>query len=178
MAYASLEDSIRLLEGGAPAQVLRLTRRVRHVPVALDRDGGIAVTMFLRRGVSGEPWIDVHCLALVDNAWRWLGGGEGTHGDSILGPRAPFDGAGGVGVIVGGGGVKLEDESIQRDSDWASWAELRLPAGIAALQVARRRIPVAAHGAAVVVWTSSQPPWVAGLSDSAAVLGHVPLHQG
>ncbi len=63
MAYSALEESVRLLEGtDAIPQTLHLSRRVRHIPVAVDRDGDVAATMFLRRGVSGEPWIDVHSL--------------------------------------------------------------------------------------------------------------------
>lgn len=38
------------------------SRGGRFLPVAADADGDIAVTMFLRRGVSGLPWLE---------AWTW-----------------------------------------------------------------------------------------------------------
>ena len=79
MAYAVLEESVRLLEGlDAPASVLHLSRRIRHLPVAVDREDDVAATMFLRRGVSGEPWIDVHSLVRSEGRWRPLGGGSGN----------------------------------------------------------------------------------------------------
>jgi hypothetical protein len=49
LVYDALAESVRLLEGAPPASEARLSRRVRHLPLALDRDDDVAATMFLRR---------------------------------------------------------------------------------------------------------------------------------
>lgn len=46
VAYSALDESLRLLQGAPPEQTARLSRRRRHVPLAVDRDGDVAATMF------------------------------------------------------------------------------------------------------------------------------------
>ncbi len=139
----------------------------------------MAVTMFLRRGVSGEPWLDVHCLARTGATWRLLGGGSGNIDERIFGARRHLADAQNLGVILGGGGVKLQKRGFPAPGTrWASWAELWLPEDVAALRVRDRHIPVAAHGVAVVMWTSRQSPRVVALDDAARRLGPVPLLYG
>jgi len=176
VAYAALEESVRLLQGGTPSRVLRLSRRTRHVPVAVDRDGDVAVTMFLRRGVSGEPWIDVHSLERAGGKWRLLGGGGGNAGDTLFVPRPNRGQAGSPGITLDGGGtVRNGDRLVSWGVRWVRWAELRLAAEVAALEVRGRRIPVAEHGVAVVVWTSRNRPAVMALGRADDELGRVPL---
>src|SRR3954454_534314 len=86
MSYDALAESLRLLDGAPPAQVARLSRRVRFLPLAVDRDGDVAATCFLRRGVSGAALLDTHLLERTADRWRLLGGGGGP-GDHALLPR-------------------------------------------------------------------------------------------
>jgi hypothetical protein len=59
-------------------------------------------------------------------------------------------------------------------NDWVSWAEVRAAEEVSVLRVNTRLVPVAGHGCAVVVWTQ-EPPRVAALDASGAVLGSVPV---
>src|SRR3954470_3393596 len=103
MSYDALAESLRLLDGNPPSQVARLSRRVRFVPLAVDRDGDVAATTFLRRGVSGVALLDTHVLERTADRWRLLGGGGGP-GDHALQPR-PGRAEIGVAVCPGAGGV-------------------------------------------------------------------------
>lgn len=60
------------------------------------------------------------------------------------------------------------------ESRWVGWAELRAAQEVAVLRVGDRRLPVARHGMAVVVWVDD-PPVVTGLDSSGIVLGAVPM---
>jgi hypothetical protein len=175
VSYDALAESVRLL-GGAPASHdARLSRRVRFVPLAVDRDDDVAATMFLRRGVSGVPVMEVHTLELIDGGWRLLGGGGGS-GDEASDPRRPLADLGALAVSHGGGGTARTRSSrfgFGRDG-WVSWAELRLAAEVAALRVADRLLLVPGHGSAVVVWTR-RTPRVAALDASGTVLGWIPV---
>lgn len=175
MSYDALAESVRLLQGAPPAGEARLSRRVRFVPLAADRDGDVAATMFLRRGVNGIPEIDVHSLELYDGRWRMLGGSGGP-GAPALEPRPDRASLQAPAVCFGSGGTA---RSSSRSLGWAPnpwvwWAELRAAREVAALGVGERRIPVAAHGMAIVVWTD-RPPGVSALDASGVVLGPVPL---
>jgi hypothetical protein len=64
VSYDALTESVRLLEGAALPKDARLSRRVRFLPLAVDRDDDVAATWFLRRGVSGSC-LEVHALELA-----------------------------------------------------------------------------------------------------------------
>jgi hypothetical protein len=51
---------------------------------SLTGDGRVAATMFLRRGVSGDAWVDVHSLELTTT---------GNHGVAVVvwGTKRPLD---------------------------------------------------------------------------------------
>jgi hypothetical protein len=173
--YDVLAESVALLEGAPLADSARLSRRIRHVPLAVDRDGDVAATMFLRRGVSGVPEVDVHTLELTGGGWRLLGGGSGA-GDEVTEPRPRLADLGSPAVSHGGGGTARTTRGRLGwpRHDWISWAELRLAEEVAALRVGTRLVPVALHGCAVVVWVH-RPPAVAALDAAGAVLGPVVL---
>lgn len=175
MAYNALEESLRLLAGGGAPDVARLTRRVRHVPLAVDRHGDVAATMFLRRGVSGEPWIDVHTLEHVEGEWRTMGGGSGDNGEAVLLPRRSVQETGRLATAMGGGGtVRNPNRPMPWGKVWVRWVELRAAAEVHTLMVAGRAVPVAPHGAAVVVWQTSSPPSITALDGAGRRLGRVP----
>lgn len=175
MSYDALAESLRLLEGGAPESEARLSRRVRFVPLAADRDGDVAATMFLRRGVSGVPELDVHSLELYDGRWRMLGGSGGP-GAAALEPRPDCASLQALAVSFGSGGTaRGSSRSLGwAPNPWVWWTELRAAREVAALGVGERRIPVAAHGMAIVVWTD-RPPEIAALDASGVVLGAIPV---
>src|SRR3954453_9971534 len=102
MSYDALAETLRLLDGPPPSQVARLSRRVRFLPLAVDRDGDVAATMFLRRGVSGVPLRDVNSLELTEGGWRMLGGGGGP-GDEATEARPRLADLGSPGVSHGQG---------------------------------------------------------------------------
>jgi hypothetical protein len=175
VSYDALAESLRLLEGASLPHAARLSRRIRHVPLAVDRDGDVAVTMFLRRGVSGFPLLDVNALELTDSGWRVLAGGGGP-GDGATAARRRIADLGGPAVSYGGGGTaraRIGWFGWIRD-DWVSWAELRVAEEVSAVRVETRLLPVADHGNAVVVWTRRRPRVVA-LDASGTVLGPITL---
>ncbi|WP_091647034.1 hypothetical protein [Micromonospora pallida] len=112
MAYDALAESLRLIISGLPDGPVRLSRRRRFGPVAVDVDGNVAATRFLRRGV-GCYWDETHLLA-VDNhgAWRTLGGGGSSDDEDPTAEEferarddlAPYQVAvsGSAGVVRGG----------------------------------------------------------------------------
>lgn len=175
MSYDALAESVRLLEGAPPASEARLSRRIRFVPLAADRDGDVAVTMFLRRGVSGVPELDVHSLELHDGRWRMLGGSGGP-GAAALEPRPHRASLQALAVSSGSGGTaRSSSRSLGWAPDpWVWWIELRVVREVAALGVGERRIPVGAHGMAIVVWTDRRPE-ISALDGSGVVLGSIPL---
>jgi hypothetical protein len=174
VSYDALAESVGLLEGAPLPPGARLSRRVRHVPLAVDRDGDVAATLFLRRGVSGVPLVDVHTLELTDAGWRMLGGGGGP-GREATAVRPRRAELGGLFLSYGQGGTTRTRRSwLGWKDEWVSWAELRLAEEIAVLRVDARLVPVAAHGCAVVIW-AGRPPTVAALSASGAVLGPISL---
>jgi hypothetical protein len=173
--YDVLAESVALLDGAPLPDAARLSRRVRHLPLAVDRDGDVAATMFLRRGVSGVPLVDVHALELTESGWRLLGGGSGP-GDGATEPRPGRAGLGGLAVSHAGGGTSRAGRGRfgWTRRDWVSWAEVRVAQEVSALRVDTRVVPVAGHGCAVVVW-AGRPPSVIGLDASGVVLGAVAL---
>ncbi|MGY1805004.1 hypothetical protein ACI78T_17115 [Blastococcus sp. SYSU D00922] len=175
MSYDALAESVRLLDGARLPDVARLSRRIRHLPLAVDRDGEVAVTMFLRRGVSGVPLVETHVLARTGGTWRVLGGGGGP-AYAVLEPRQPLADLGAPAVSHGGGGVASSGDRPWRRSDWISYAELEAAAEVAALRVGSRLLPVPGHGCAIVVWRR-EPPAVDALDASGAVLGAVDLNR-
>ena len=176
MAYKALEESIRLLEGGSPSEVARLSRRVRQVALAVDRDGRVAATMFLRRGVSGDPCLDVHALDLTDSGWRLLGGGGASGQEDLLTDRPRLTDLGAPAVQLGSGGtVRHADLVMPGESDWVRWAEVRAAVEVASLQVNERRVPLHDHGVAVVVWGTTRLPHIAALGADGSRLGLVRL---
>ncbi len=77
MGYDALTESLRLIESRELAPVTRLSRRRRHVSMAVDVAGDIAVTMFLRRSVGCNVQ-EIHVLAHHSGKWFMLGGGGGS----------------------------------------------------------------------------------------------------
>ncbi len=172
--YDARAESWRLLQGGPPADHVRLSRRVRHLPLAVDRDGDVAATMFLRRGISGAPVLEVHTFERASDGWRMLGGGGGGPRDELREPRPRMSDGAAVGFSAGAGCSSRRASTQFRGalSRWVWYAEIRLAQEVALLHVGDRRLVVAEHGLAVVVW-AEEPDAVVGLDPSGRALGTI-----
>jgi len=77
-------ESRRLIADGLPDRPVQLSRRRRFAPVAVDVDGDVAGTWFVRRGV-GCFWDEIHLLVHQANGWSYKGGGGGSSGEACAG---------------------------------------------------------------------------------------------
>ncbi|SCL44624.1 hypothetical protein GA0070606_0376 [Micromonospora citrea] len=163
MAYDALAESVRLIADGLPDQPVRLSRRRRFAPVAVDVDGDVAAARFLRRG-AGCFWDETHLLVRDDDGgWRRLGGGGSSSGyedrtaeafERARDDLAPHQ------VMVNGGAAVLQgpDRPPPWTGRWVRAATVLVGAGIAEFTVGDRRLPIPYHGHLVVVWGSRRPP--------------------
>lgn len=162
-------ESSRLLAGALPDNDVRLSRRRRFIPLAVDRDGDVAATMFLRRGVSGAPMLDVHLWERHADGWHYLGGGGGSASD--IGTARPDAAAWGApGWSPGFGGARGRPRPAG-EAWWVGYAQIRLAREVTSLQVGTRQLPVAAHGIAVVVWRDEPPASVEAVDAGSHGLG-------
>lgn len=176
MAYDQFAESIRLITEGLP-QVLppRLSRRRRFAPLAFDVDGRAAATLFVRRGVSGEPWIEEWTLERRGDGWHRLGGGAGNVGYNPLAPRPPAAQLGGCVVRAGSGWVRRKVPWYSLRARGISYARVRVSAEVEKLRVRDRWISVPEHGHQVVVWATHGAPRVEAWSSGGERLAVVDL---
>jgi hypothetical protein len=158
VAYDAWAESVRLIEDGLPDRPVRLSRRRRFAPVAVDVDGDVAAAWFVRRGVACF-WDDTHLLTRDEDGWRLLGGGGGSSG----GPWSTEEFERARGRLPAGAIETAGGSSVRRDGGpWAGWiraAELLVGPAVAAVVVDdRRRLAVPYHGRLVVVWAARRPP--------------------
>lgn len=177
MSYDAWEESTRLIEHGLPDVPDRLSRRRRFVPLAVDVDGDVAVTMFVRRGVNGEPWRDDWTLCRSQHGWRLLGGGSGNGMDNPLRdrPSAQFDG---LWLWMGSGATNRDAGRLLPipPARFIRHTALRVAAEVHAVEVAgRRRIVVPRHGTVCLVWGSRRPPALALLDADGYELERIDL---
>lgn len=191
MAYDVLAESIALIETGRAEPVLRLSRRRRFAPMAVDVAGDVAATLFARRGV-GRIWKEIHVLVLRDGEWTWLGGSSGDSDPELMADRPAVlreyfvigeEAVQGVdpravGVIVSGGGV-LDDcggsGGFRRRERWISYAELRVNAQVTSVRVGGRELVVPWHGHVMVVWSEREPPRAVAVDEGGKSLAEVQL---
>ena len=163
MAYDYVAESRRLIEDGLPDGPVRLSRRHRFAPLAVDVDGDVAAARFLRRGVACY-WDDTHLLTRhPEVGWLVLGGGGGSSGG--LWSAEEFVAARGS---VRPGAVETEGGSSVRDDrgrpPWIRAVGLVAAPEVAAVVVnGSRRIAVPPHGRLVVVWRSLRRPRLSAL---------------
>ena len=188
MVYDALAESIALIETRALHPILRLSRRRRFVPMAMDVAGDIAATMFLRRG-AGCVHEEVWQLSLRDGQWRMLGGGGGTSDDEArLADRpeiipqevhSPWSTLSGIDpqVLAGGGSAGGVHDSGGRNGffpwsgRWISYTTLFASAQVRTIRAANREITVPWHGRTLVTWVGRRPPKVSAYDGSGRCLG-------
>jgi hypothetical protein len=173
-----MAESRRLIADGLPDRPVRLSRRHRFAPVAVDVDGDIAGTRFVRRGV-GCFWDETHLLTRTGPDWRYHGGGGGSSGgpwSTDAFERARDELAPGHVHVDEGPAVRID-----ADSGWLPWAgrwlraaQLLAGRGVAEVLVDdRRRLAVPHHGHLVVVWASRRPPRVSARDAEGRELARV-----
>jgi hypothetical protein len=162
VAYDARAESERLILDGLPDRPVRLSRRRRFAPVAVDIDGDVAATWFVRRGVACY-WDDLHLLTHDANGWRGLGGGGGS--SSRPWSTDEFDRARdrlpGGGIQVGGrAGVSRDSHRLLPwGATWINAAEVVAGRAVAVVEIdGTRRVRVPYHGRVVVVWSTRRPP--------------------
>lgn len=175
MSYDAVAESRRLIASGELTPATRLSRRRRHVPMAVDVADDIAVTMFARRSV-GCNVEEIHVLTRHGSDWTMLGGGGGPLEDDALDyrpavlPPGPSARPGADPRVVraeGAGGVL--DSRARRfwpgRARWISYGIVRVNAEVAHLVFDERLIVVPWHGRCVVGWAGRG-------SKEAAALAH------
>lgn len=174
MAYDRLSESRKMIAEDVPQMPFRLTRRRRFIPVAFDVNGDVAATLFLRRGVSGNPWLEAWALERRDGDWTILGGGSGDAYDNVFEPRESINE---LFVSYGSGWTARSAGRFLPGSKGISHAEVRLGPPVAALRVADRTIKVQSHGVAIVVWSTRRRPAIMALTSAGEPLGEISLRR-
>jgi hypothetical protein len=176
MSYDATSESRALIASGSPQAGQPISRRHRFAPLAVDVHGDIAATLFLRRGVNGETWLDTWVLEQRDGQWFLLGGGSGNGADDFLTDRRPAEQLGGLLQAPARGGVR------RRTSRWwvgaarvVSYANLLVATEVERLHIGGREVPVPDHGHVVVVWATRTAPEVTGLDAEGAPLATLAL---
>jgi len=170
VAYDPLLESVRLIDSGAPATPLRLSRRRRFLPLAVDVDDDLAATVFLRRG-AGADSLEGHLLTRESGTWRLHGGGGGSESmDELARPRNVTD-LGGYGRVSGGAGVLL----AVSPRSWLDYAWLELVPDVVAVVVDNRTIAVPWHHHAAVVRRSGRAQRATLIGAHGETLGRLSL---
>ncbi|BFU44048.1 hypothetical protein [Krasilnikovia sp. MM14-A1004] len=179
MAYDIEAESRRLIADGLPDRPVSLSRRRRFAPVAVDVDGDVACTWFVRRGV-GCFWDEIHLLIRRDDGWHYRGGGGGTCGEpwsTDVFARARDELPAGEVRVDGGSSTRVD---IDRPSErWIRSAEVLVGRDVADVVLdARRRLLVPYHGRVLVVWESPRPPELSARDAAGHELTRITLPGG
>lgn len=158
--------------------------------MGVDVNGDVAATMFARRG-AGCTWQETHVLTHRNGQWALLGGGGSSTDEDLLADRPAVlpgylalgrDAVAGADpqvIVVGGSGGVLDDGyTVDRrpgSGRWISYADVRVNAQVASVQVSERRLRVPWHGHVLVVWAQREPPRVVAHDDGGRALGEALL---
>ena len=153
---------LRVLDGRRPRPLAWLTgRRIAVLASDIDPDAGVAAVWLLRVGRRrGTEYV---CTYERDSGGRWMDlgwAGGGADLDDVGRPAAAQRGPASLLAAKGSSwGRSYLDRLAQPDGSrpgdaggWVAAEQYLLAAEVAALQVGKRRVPVARHGRAVVVW--------------------------
>lgn len=177
MAYDELGESIRLIDGAPVAGRNRLTRRRRFLPVAVDIDQDVAVTVFLRRAHGGAEWQE-HTMSCTAQGWRILGGGGwGVDSLDVLTSVPTSDELGGYAEADGGGSTNVSrTERPASGARWVHYALIRTSVEVTGVAVGSERvISPPDHGRVAVVWRDRHRMPVSILGSNGEVLQRIDL---
>lgn len=164
-----LAESVRLIENGVPGSVpSRVSRRVRHIPLAVDVDGPIAATMFLRRG-QGQVCYENHVLVRRDGSWLAQGGGGATADEDAAHDAPSHEDLGGYLDLGSNGAVHVgsDDPALPRIVQYAT---LRAARDVRTVLIAEREVLVPRHGWLIAVWPDRRIPHLTALDEAGVVL--------
>ncbi|XVU28893.1 hypothetical protein ACQPZJ_18085 [Actinoplanes sp. CA-054009] len=178
MAYDVLGESLKLISDGLPEGPVRLSRRRRFAPVAVDVSDEVASARFVRRGV-GCFWDDTHRLVRKGSEWTLLGGSSGSTGEwwssdefERARNRLPTGG-----LEVQGHGGNSRDSGWR--TRWVRTAELLAGPEVSRIVVDdRREMTVPGHGHLVVVWGTRRPPRITACDADGRGLTNLVLPRG
>jgi hypothetical protein len=182
VAYDVLVESQRLIANGLPDQPVRLSRRRRFAPVAVDVDGRIAAVRFVRRG-AGCVHDETHLLTSDGQGWTYWGGGgadyfEPWSTDDFEHARALLP----VGLVQAESGPSVwldSDGWLPLGGRWLHATHLLVGRNVVSVLVdERRRLVVPPHGRLVVVWASRRPPRVSAQDAMQRELASLVLPSG
>jgi hypothetical protein len=174
VAYDVLAESVRLIEDGVPASVAsRVSRRIRHIPLAVDVDGPIAAALFLRRG-QGQVSYENHVLIRRHGSWRVLGGGGATADENAAQDAPGHEDLGGY-LDIGGSGLVHVDSADPALPRVVRYADLRAAREVRTVRVAERETLVPRHGWLVAVWPDRRTPRLTALDEAGVVLAAADL---
>ncbi|WP_200174102.1 hypothetical protein [Tomitella cavernea] len=196
MAYDALAESVALIESPSPTPIIRLSRRRRFAAMAVDVNGDVAATMFLRRG-AGRVHEEIHILTLRGPNWHLLGGGavsdgdDGCDGKGHLAERSSVppqprlsssDSPGGIskramalgrsGAVRGDGG---RPGRLPWRGRWVGYTTVHVGRHVESVQVADRTIPAPWHGHVLVARKGRSPLTIVAYDANATELGKARL---
>lgn len=177
MAYDALAESVRLIDDPHRAEAPpRLSRRRRSAALAVDVDGDVAATLFVRRGAGGNRQ-ETHVLVREGGRWRLLGGGAGPGPDDVLSHRPPVGQNGQLEPLVLHGTASAARPAVPAPGSGRQVFDsvLRAAHEVRAVQVADRTLPVAWHGWLVIVWGSARAPVAVALDAEGGAIARVRL---
>ncbi|QDQ97841.1 hypothetical protein [Tomitella fengzijianii] len=194
MAYDALAESVALIESRSLTPVFRLSRRRRFAAMAVDVDGDVAATMFLRRG-AGRVHEEIHILTLRGSTWRLLGGGGAAvsldDGDALLAERpsalpqaqlSASDTLRGISRKVmtpGASGGVLDDDGrsgrLPWQGRWIGYTTVQVRRRVERVQVDDRTIPVPWHGQVLIVRRGHRSARIVAYDAEARALGKARL---
>lgn len=171
-------ESVRLMERGLSADPPWLSRRRRHVALAVDVNGPLACTVFMHRYNSGQLERRVHVFTRRDGVWRSAGG---EHRSAVaedgLSDRPRAAALGSVVVEEARGAVQTNaDRVFPWPRRYIGYALLRAADEVDSVTFDDRRLVVPRHGHVVAVWNSSRTPRPVAYDAHGAALGSLVLH--
>lgn len=174
--YDRLAESVRLIGHGVPDEPVRLSRRRRFQPIAVDVDGNVAVAEFLCRAHGGAQW-DSWVLARDGGGWNVLGGGSGyCYAHDELRRTPSCDTWAGHARSGAGGGTYWSGGA--RRQKWIGYASVTVCHHVCEVRVGRtrRRVAIPWHRNVAVVWPGHRPPAVSLLDDTGREIGTMTPH--
>ncbi len=159
-----------LLRHGLPSVVPReLGDEHRFIPLAVDINGDVAVTAFirtLRHGpLAGRPGLETSQFQRRDGTWVYLGGGAGEFRGYPLADRLPATSQHGYLRALGYGQTSLhQPHQFPWSARHAFHALLQASAEVHQLQAGTRVLDVPFHGHNALIWAKRPRPAVAALA--------------
>jgi hypothetical protein len=160
-----------LLRHGLPSVVPReLGDEHRFIPLAVDINGDVAVTAFIRRlrrgALAGRPGLETSEFQQRDGNWVYLGGGAGEFREYPLAERLPAARQHGYLSALSYGQTSLsQPHKFPWNARYVFHAMLQASAEVHRLQAGTRVLDVPFHSHAALIWADRRGPNVVALAS-------------